>query len=190
MGTRKTAVHYEATSFLRTHWPCSSRQSQSSFKPTANARANSQENGRSAKRLHELLLRSTTLLRRHSSSSRGTQPSLSLSLIVIMVLIVVVTTPAAQVLARIEVAVLNFLRILTSPAPAISDLPLVLSVNSLSVNPNCSLTDQSRIPHSFTFSLSNFSRLPNRTSQAASKPNVLFIYLFISKRVDVNGVGC
>ncbi|EEF47559.1 hypothetical protein RCOM_1082090 [Ricinus communis] len=31
-----------------------------------------------------------------------------------------------EVIARIEVAVLNFLRILTSPDPAISDLPLVI----------------------------------------------------------------
>lgn len=109
--------------------------------------------------------------------------SLCLSLIVIMVLIVVVTTTAAQVLARIEVAVLNFLRVLTSPAPAISDLPLVLSVNSLSVNLDCNITDQSRIPHSFTFSLSKFSRLPNRTSQAASKPNFFFIIFFLSESV-------
>ncbi|XP_030947180.1 meiotic recombination protein SPO11-2 isoform X3 [Quercus robur] len=34
--------------------------------------------------------------------------------------------PPSEVRARIEVAVLNFLRILTSPAPAISDLPLIL----------------------------------------------------------------
>ncbi|XP_060971961.1 meiotic recombination protein SPO11-2 isoform X3 [Cannabis sativa] len=33
--------------------------------------------------------------------------------------------PPSQVLPRIEVAVLNFLRILTSPAPAISGLPLI-----------------------------------------------------------------
>ncbi|KAK9983606.1 hypothetical protein SO802_033131 [Lithocarpus litseifolius] len=33
--------------------------------------------------------------------------------------------PPSEVRARIEVAVLNFLRILTSPAPAISDLPLI-----------------------------------------------------------------
>nr|XP_048320401.1 meiotic recombination protein SPO11-2 isoform X2 [Ziziphus jujuba var. spinosa] len=33
--------------------------------------------------------------------------------------------PPFEVLARIEVAVLNFLRTLTSPAPAISDLPLI-----------------------------------------------------------------
>uniref|UniRef100_A0A2N9IQ11 DNA topoisomerase (ATP-hydrolyzing) n=1 Tax=Fagus sylvatica TaxID=28930 RepID=A0A2N9IQ11_FAGSY len=33
--------------------------------------------------------------------------------------------PPSEVRARIEVAVLNFLRILTSPSPAISDLPLI-----------------------------------------------------------------
>ncbi|KAF3448621.1 hypothetical protein FNV43_RR09334 [Rhamnella rubrinervis] len=33
--------------------------------------------------------------------------------------------PPFEVLARIEVAVLNFIRILTSPAPAVSDLPLI-----------------------------------------------------------------
>ena len=48
----------------------------------------------------------------------------SVAIIIMILIFAIVVTE--QVLPRIEVAVLNFLRILTSSSPAISDLPLVL----------------------------------------------------------------
>ncbi|XP_021820855.1 meiotic recombination protein SPO11-2 [Prunus avium] len=67
-----------------------------------------------------------------------------------------------EVIARIQVAVLNFLRILTSPAPAISDLPLVARKSSNSRLSQGLLTQTSWIFLTNAFSTRSLAR-PNAT---------------------------
>ncbi|XP_048233382.1 meiotic recombination protein SPO11-2 isoform X2 [Ricinus communis] len=63
-----------------------------------------------------------------------------------------------EVIARIEVAVLNFLRILTSPDPAISDLPLIKRRSSNSKVSGGLLTDVSSVFLSHSFCRRSFMK--------------------------------
>ena len=77
-----------------------------------------------------LLLRSAPLLRRYPPSPSGTLSLQYTHLYIRLYISIYVwnSISSDQVRARIEVAVLNFLKILNSPTPAISDLSLVCNI--------------------------------------------------------------
>ncbi|PQQ16648.1 meiotic recombination protein SPO11-2 [Prunus yedoensis var. nudiflora] len=75
-----------------------------------------------------------------------------------------------EVIARIQVAVLNFLRILTSPAPAISDLPLVTRKSS-----NCRLSQGLLTQTSWIFLTNAFS------TRSLARPNAAKAFIRVWK---------
>lgn len=83
-------------------------------------------NGRFEQVFDKVLLRSTTLLRRYFISAGGSSHHHHDVVSLLFYFIFIRFKLILQVRARIEVSVINFLKILNSPEPAISDLPLVL----------------------------------------------------------------